>query len=100
MCIRDRLWPYRPSPEAVFEMMRRHRPTIFYGVPSLYTALLAHADICAGASSDRLRLCVSAGEALPAPIGERWRQVVGVDVLDGIGSTLSLIHISEPTRPY
>ena len=36
------LWPHRPSPEGVFETMRRHRPTIFYGVPSLYTALLSH----------------------------------------------------------
>jgi 4-hydroxybenzoate-CoA ligase len=71
----------------VFETMRRHRPTIFYGVPSLYTALLAHRDICKGAGSDRLRVCVSAGEALPAHIGERWRDTVGVDVLDGLGST-------------
>ena len=81
------LWPPRPSPDGVFEIMRKHRPTIFYGVPSLYTALLAHPDIGKGAGSDRLRICVSAGEALPAHIGERWREVVGVDVLDGIGST-------------
>lgn len=81
------LWPYRPTPESVFEMMRRHRPTVFYGVPSLYTALLSHNEICRGAGSDRLRVCVSAGEALPAHIGERWRATVGVDVLDGIGST-------------
>ncbi len=81
------LWPYRPTPEAVFEMMRRHRPTVFYGVPSLYTALLSHGEICHGAGSERLRICVSAGEALPAHIGERWRGTVGVDVLDGIGST-------------
>src|SRR5262249_21417520 len=81
------LWPHRPSPEGVFETMRKHRPTIFYGVPSLYTALLSHSDICKGAGSDRLRICVSAGEALPAHIGERWRETVGVDVLDGLGST-------------
>jgi 4-hydroxybenzoate-CoA ligase len=81
------LWPNRPTPEAVFDIMRRHHPTIFYGVPSLYTALLAHAAIARGAGSDRLRLCVSAGEALPGHIGERWREVVGVDILDGIGST-------------
>lgn len=81
------LWPERPSPEGVFEIMRKYRPTIFYGVPSLYTALLVHKDICKGAGSDRLRLCVSAGEALPAHIGEQWRDVVGIDVLDGIGST-------------
>ena len=62
------LWPHRPSPEGVFDIMRTHRPTIFYGVPSLYTALLAHKDIGRGAGSDRLRLCVSAGEALPAAV--------------------------------
>jgi 4-hydroxybenzoate-CoA ligase len=81
------LWPHRPSPEGVFDIMRTHQPSIFYGVPSLYTALLAHKDIGKGAGSDRLRLCVSAGEAMPAHIGERWRAVTGVDVLDGLGST-------------
>jgi 4-hydroxybenzoate-CoA ligase len=81
------LLPVRPTPETVFEVMRRHRPTIFYGVPTLYASLLAHAELCPGAGSDRLRLCVSAGEALPAHIGERWRSKVGIDILDGIGST-------------
>jgi len=92
------LWPHRPSPDGVFEIMRRHHPTIFYGVPSLYTALLAHKDIGRGAGSDRLRICVSAGEALPAHIGERWREVVGVDVLDGIGST-ELLQTFLSNRP-
>jgi 4-hydroxybenzoate-CoA ligase len=77
----------RPTPQAVLATLRRHRPTIFYAVPSLYAALLAQPDIGPGAGSDRLRLCISAGEALPAHLGERWRAVVGVDVLDGIGST-------------
>jgi 4-hydroxybenzoate-CoA ligase len=81
------LLPQRPTPEAVFEIMRRHRPTIFYAVPTLYASLLAHKDMARGAGSDRLRLCVSAGEALPAHLGERWRVVAGCDVLDGIGST-------------
>jgi 4-hydroxybenzoate-CoA ligase len=81
------LLPARPTPEAIFGIMRAHRPTIFYGVPSLYAALLAHRDLCIGAGSDRLRVCVSAGEALPARVGERWRDAVGVDILDGIGST-------------
>ena len=92
------LWPHRPTPEGVFEIMRNHRPTIFYGVPSLYTALLAHPQIGQGAGSDRLRICVSAGEALPAHIGERWREVVGVDVLDGIGST-ELLNTFLSNRP-
>jgi len=81
------LLPQRPTPDRVFALMREHRPTVFFGVPSLYAALLAYPDLCAGMGSDRLRLCVSAGEALPARVGERWRAAVGVDILDGIGST-------------
>lgn len=93
------LWPHRPSPEGVLEIMKRHRPTIFYGVPSLYTALLSHHGICKGAGSDRLRICVSAGEALPAHIGERWRDTVGVDVLDGLGST-EMLQTFLSNRPH
>jgi acyl-coenzyme A synthetase/AMP-(fatty) acid ligase len=68
------LLPHRPTAEAVFALMRQYRPTIFYAVPSLYAALLAHKDMSRGAGSDRLRICVSAGEALPARLGERWRE--------------------------
>jgi 4-hydroxybenzoate-CoA ligase len=92
------LLPERPTPDAVLAMMRRHRPTIFFGSPALYAGLLAHRDIARGAGSDRLRLCVSAGEALPPNIGERWRQTVGVDILDGIGST-EMLHIFLSNRP-
>ena len=81
------LLPQRPTPEAVFEVLGRHRPTVFFGVPTLFAMLLAHKNMRHGAGSDRLRLAVSAGEALPAPLGERWRATAGVDVLDGIGST-------------
>ena len=81
------LLPQRPTPQAVLAAIRRHQPTIFFAVPSLYAALLAQPDIGSGAGSDRLRLCISAGEALPAELGQRWRATVGVDVLDGIGST-------------
>ena len=81
------LLPARPTPETVFDVMRKHRPTLFFGVPTLYASLLAHKDMTRGAGSDRLRLCISAGEALPAALGERWREAAGVDVLDGIGST-------------
>jgi 4-hydroxybenzoate-CoA ligase len=81
------LLPQRPTPEVVFELMRRHQPTVLYGVPTLYASLLAHKDMARGAGSDRLRLCISAGEPLPRTLGERWREASGVDVLDGIGST-------------
>jgi len=67
-------------------------------VPTLYAALLAHKDIGAGAGSDRLRRCISAGEPLPEHIGRRWRDVVGADILDGLGST-EMLHIFLSNRP-
>jgi 4-hydroxybenzoate-CoA ligase len=81
------LLPGRATPDAVIALMRHHRPTIFYGVPTLFAALLAHGGIARGMGSERLRLCVSAGEALPPPLAERWRAQVGCEILDGIGST-------------
>ena len=92
------LLPQRPTADAVLDEMRRSRPTIFFGVPTLYAALLAHPDLSSGAGSDRLRLCVSAGEALPEAVGRRWRERVGVDILDGIGST-EMLHIFLSNRP-
>jgi len=88
----------RPAPDAIFALMQREQPTIFYGVPTLFAAMLANKDIAKGAGSQRLRWCVSAGEALPANLGQRWKEVVGVDILDGIGST-EMLHIFVSNRP-
>ena len=90
--------PDRPTPDAVLDMMRTHNPTLFGGVPTLYAGLLANPFIGPGAGSSRLRRCISAGEALPAEIGNRWKSVVGVDILDGIGST-EMLHIFISNRP-
>jgi benzoate-CoA ligase len=87
----------RPTPDAVFKRLREHQPTIFYGVPTLFAAILAHAD-CPGRGELRLRSCTSAGEALPEQIGQRWLQRFGVDILDGIGST-EMLHIFLSNRP-
>ena len=92
------LMPDRPTPDAVLDMLQRHQPTMFGGVPTLYAALLASPRIGAQAGSARLLRCISAGEALPADIGRRWREVVGVDILDGIGST-EMLHIFVSNRP-
>ncbi|HVC53844.1 MAG TPA: benzoate-CoA ligase family protein [Stellaceae bacterium] len=92
------LYPDRPTPDAVLSVMRQHRPTLFCGVPTLYAGLLAHPDLGPGAGSDRLRLCISAGEALPEQVGQRWRAAVGADILDGIGST-EMLHIFLSNRP-
>lgn len=86
------LLPHRPTPASVIAVMRAHQPSIFYGVPTLYASLLQHPDIGPGAGSQRLRRCTSAGEALPEHIGLAWRNTVGVDILDGIGST-EMLHI-------
>jgi 4-hydroxybenzoate-CoA ligase len=86
------LLPHRPTPAAVLALMRTHQPTIFCGVPTLYASMLQHPEIGAGAGSRRLRRCISAGEALPEHIGTEWKRVVGVDILDGIGST-EMLHI-------
>ena len=90
--------PGRPAPDAVLDVMRAHSPTLFGGVPTLYAGLLANPFICPGAGSSRLRRCISAGEALPADIGNRWKSMVGVDILDGIGST-EMLHIFISNHP-
>ena len=87
----------RPTPAAVFKRLVEHRPTIFYGVPTLYAAMLAAPDFPAREAL-ALRRCVSAGEALPADLGRRWRERTGVDILDGIGST-EMLHIFLSNRP-
>ncbi len=92
------LLPDRPTPKSVLEIMRRHSPTLLFGAPTFYGAMLADGEIGRGAGSDRLRLCVSAGEALPPNFSERWREVVGTEILDGIGST-EMLHIFVSNRP-
>lgn len=87
----------RPTPAAVFKRLTEHRPTIFYGVPTLYAAMLASPEFPSRQSLN-LRRCVSAGEPLPAEIGRRFHERTGVDILDGIGST-EMLHIFLSNRP-
>jgi benzoate-CoA ligase family protein len=91
------LYPGRPRPEAVFEIIHRERPTIFYGVPTLYASMLAMPDAERTYDLSSLRICVSAGEALPAELFKRWRQRFGTEILDGIGST-EILHIFISNR--
>jgi 4-hydroxybenzoate-CoA ligase len=77
--------------------MQRCQPTIFAGVPTLFASLLSNPMIGPNAGSNRLRHCISAGEALPEDIGVRWKRLVGVDILDGIGST-EMLHIFISNR--
>jgi benzoate-CoA ligase len=87
----------RPTPATVLRIMRAHEPTIFGSVPTLFAQLLADPALTRDAVP-RLRVSTSAGEALPKHIGERWRERVGTDILDGIGST-EMLHIFLSNRP-
>ena len=87
----------RPTPAAVFKRLLERKPTIFYGVPTLYAAMLADPNF-PKKESLALRICTSAGEALPPQIGKSFKEKTGIDVLDGIGST-EMLHIFLSNRP-
>lgn len=85
------LLPGPPKPESVFEAIERHRPSLFFSVPSNYAKLLAHTS-ADGHEFDpsSIRHAVSAGEALPAVVFRRFKERFGVEILDAIGSTEAL----------
>src|SRR6185312_14781941 len=75
----------RPTPAAMFALLNRYHPTIFYGVPTLFAAMLNDETVKDARGGDRLRVCTSAGEALPESVGNAWKARFGVDILDGVG---------------
>ena len=91
----------RPTPEAVFKRWRGEvggvTPTVFYGAPTGFAGMLAHPALPAR-DAVAMRLVSSAGEALPAELGERFKAHFGVDIVDGIGST-EMLHIFLSNRP-
>lgn len=88
----------RPTPALVLALLQRDSATVYFGVPTLYAAILADAATQTNPGSARLRLCVSAGEALPDHIGRQWQERFGVPVIDGVGST-EMLHIFMSNRP-
>jgi benzoate-CoA ligase len=86
----------RPTPASVFKRLREHKPSVFCGVPTLYAAMMASPEMPRRREL-RLRICASAGEALPAEIGRRFTEHFGVEILDGIGST-EMLHIFLSNR--
>lgn len=78
----------RPGPLEVLQTIASHRPTVFFGVPTLYSLMASTWEPGApDMDLGSLRLCYSAGEALPEGLCRRWMELSGVDILDGIGST-------------
>jgi benzoate-CoA ligase len=82
----------KPTPEVVANIFKEYRPTIFFGVPVVYRMLLEYHRDTVRLDASSLRLCISAGEALPAHLGQEWQDTFGVEVLDGIGST-EMLHM-------
>jgi benzoate-CoA ligase family protein len=83
----------KPTPEVIAGVFSNYKPTIFFAVPVVYRLLLDEfKQTNATLDCSSLRLCISAGEALPAAIGEEWEKTFGVPVLDGIGST-EMLHM-------
>jgi benzoate-CoA ligase family protein len=87
----------RVTPQSAFETIHAQRPTVFFGVPTLFAGMLAMPDAAARFDTSSLRLCVSAGESLPAELYQRWQDRFGVEILDGIGST-EILHIFISNR--
>ncbi|HXE49641.1 MAG TPA: benzoate-CoA ligase family protein, partial [Ramlibacter sp.] len=87
----------RPTPEATFKRWTEQKPTVFFGAPTGFAGMLASAQLPAR-DQVALRLVSSAGEALPADLGERFKRHFGVDIVDGIGST-EMLHIFLSNRP-
>jgi benzoate-CoA ligase len=87
----------RPAPENLARLFEEQLPTVLFGVPAVYRALLDWHAQGNRLDTSSLRLCVSAGEALPASIFDEWRQTFGAEILDGIGST-EMLHIFISNR--
>jgi benzoate-CoA ligase len=92
------LWPGPPTPTNVYAQIERYKPTLFYSVPTNYGQLLAHKREDGDFDLSSIRQAVSAGEALPKALYERFKERFGVEILDGIGST-EILHIFISNRP-
>ena len=88
----------RPTPALMFALMNKYNPTIFFGAPTLFSAMLNDETLKHERGGARLRICTSAGEALPESVGNSWKARFGVDILDGVGST-ELLHIFLSNSP-
>ena len=84
--------PERPTPELVYGLIAAEKPTILFTAPTFYAALLAYPEENFTFDMSSIRMCVSAGEALPKPLFDQWKRRFGLEILDGIGAT-EMLHI-------
>jgi benzoate-CoA ligase family protein len=90
------LLPGQPKPQAIFEAIARYRPTVFFGLPTLYTSL-TNADGADGCDFSSLRMAVSAAEVLSAEVFHGWKKLAGLEIMEGLGST-EVLHIYLSNR--
>jgi acetyl-CoA synthetase len=91
------LLPGQPKPAAIFEAIERFRPSVFFGLPTLYTSL-TKADGAAATDFSSLRMALSAAEVLSAEVFNAWKSLTGLEIVEGLGSTEEL-HIYLSNRP-
>jgi benzoate-CoA ligase family protein len=91
------LLPGQPKPAAIFEAIDRFRPTVFFGLPTLYTSL-TKAEGAAAVDCSSLRMALSAAEVLSAEVFNGWKKLTGVEIVEGLGST-EVLHIYLSNRP-
>jgi benzoate-CoA ligase family protein len=91
------LLPGQPKPAAIFEAIGRFRPTVFFGLPTLYTSL-TRADGATATDFSSLRMALSAAEVLSAEVFNGWKNLTGIEIVEGLGST-ELLHIYLSNRP-
>jgi len=91
------LLPGQPKPAAIFEAIGKYRPTVFFGLPTLYTSL-TKAESAAAADFSSLRMALSAAEVLSAEVFNGWKALTGLEIVEGLGST-EVLHIYLSNRP-
>jgi benzoate-CoA ligase family protein len=91
------LLPGQPRPGLIFQAISQYRPTLFFGLPTLYTALTKAPEVHV-ADLSSLRMCLSAAEVLSSEVAEQWRHVTGHEIIEGLGST-EVLHIYLSNTP-
>jgi benzoate-CoA ligase family protein len=91
------LLPGQPKPAAIFDAIERYRPSLFFGLPTLYTSL-AKAEEARGRDFSSLRMALSAAEVLSTEVSNGWKKLTGLEIVEGLGST-EVLHIYLSNRP-
>jgi benzoate-CoA ligase family protein len=91
------LLPGQPKPAAIFEAIQRFRPSVFFGLPTLYTSL-TKAEGAAATDFSSLRMALSAAEVLSADVFNGWKTLTGLEIVEGLGST-EVLHIYLSNHP-